>query len=156
MRPAKKRKEPTPPIVFNFADHDVDVRFKVFDDLEFHVHSVVLRMYSAFFRRFLDSPDKDGRDENTGKFKYEWATKYDADGSWSLVDARSLTADQVISHHQPINFANVLLYRKTIKITMPCQRNVSYNVFEGCTKRLFETSFVYFIENLGQSTISRT
>ncbi|TVY85651.1 hypothetical protein LAWI1_G008232, partial [Lachnellula willkommii] len=68
-------------------------RLVVFDQ-EFHVHSVVLKLYSAFFRKFLDSPDKataaaaaaaganhpsiaSPQSIVSSKFKYEWVTKLD-------------------------------------------------------------------------------
>lgn len=36
-----------------------DVRLKVFQH-EIHVHSLILKLNSSYFRRFLDSPDKTG------------------------------------------------------------------------------------------------
>ncbi|TVY78166.1 hypothetical protein LSUE1_G004190 [Lachnellula suecica] len=61
----------------------------VFDDLEFHVHSVVLKLHSAFFRNFLDSPDKEkGGAPLLRKFKYEWVTMLDEDcKDWHIVAA---------------------------------------------------------------------
>jgi len=69
---------------------NTDVRLRVFD-VEFHVHSTILKLHSAFFFKFLDSADKRPADTVApGSFKYEWITKIDEDGSWSLVDARSI------------------------------------------------------------------
>ncbi|TVY78170.1 hypothetical protein LSUE1_G004185 [Lachnellula suecica] len=54
---------------------------------EYHVHSITMKTHSAFFRKFLDSPDKvAAKSINTmfSKFKYEWETKVDTDGTWSL------------------------------------------------------------------------
>ena len=58
---------------------------------EFHVHSTLLKLYSAFFRKFLDSPDKLNA-TNTKGFKYYWVTNIEEDGNWHLVAYRS---DQV-------------------------------------------------------------
>ncbi|TGO52161.1 hypothetical protein BOTNAR_0332g00010 [Botryotinia narcissicola] len=98
MHPAKKRKldheeyGPASPTVhtFHLPGHKVDVKLSVFDGLQLHVHSVILKLHSAFFRRFLDPPGRDEKDENTGSFKYEWVTVYDDDGSWSLFDVRNI------------------------------------------------------------------
>jgi hypothetical protein len=79
------------PIVFTLLDAKPDVRLKVFDDVEFHVHSVVLKMHSAFFRKFLNSPDKQNNSNSnppSGPFKYEWVTKFDEGGDgWHLIAA---------------------------------------------------------------------
>ncbi|KAF7917924.1 uncharacterized protein EAE98_009952 [Botrytis deweyae] len=109
MPPAKKRKldreekGPESPTVhtFHLPGHKVDVKLSIFDGLQLHVHSVILKLHSAFFRRFLDSPGKDGKDENTGSFKYEWATVYDDDGSWSLFDTRNIKHDNPSSDLMP-------------------------------------------------------
>jgi hypothetical protein len=89
--PAKKAKtsnDGPKPVVFTTRGLTADVRLGVFN-AEFHVHSVVLKMHSAFFFKFLDSPDKASpATVAPGVFKYEWVTKIDEDGSWSLVDAR--------------------------------------------------------------------
>jgi hypothetical protein len=57
--PAKKQKidNPRSPIIFQFPGLKLDVSLKVFE-VEFHVHSMLLKLHSAFFRKFLDSPDK--------------------------------------------------------------------------------------------------
>jgi hypothetical protein len=94
--PAKKAKksndEPAMPrtVVFAARGLESDVRLRVFNT-DFYVHSTMLKLHSAFFFKFLDSPDK----PPTGPvgprdFKYKWITKIDEDGSWSLVDARSV------------------------------------------------------------------
>jgi hypothetical protein len=85
------------PTVFQTPDLKPDVRLRVFD-FEFHVHSVLLKLHSAFFRKFLDSPDKTdlqsaGNLETpsavvnfyTGNFKYDWVTEVDGDKTWHLV-----------------------------------------------------------------------
>lgn len=57
--PAKKQKldDTNSPIVFSQPGLKPDTRLTVFDQ-EFHVHSIILKLKSAFFRKFLDSPDK--------------------------------------------------------------------------------------------------
>jgi hypothetical protein len=103
--PTKKQKtdDDKSPIVFLCPGQKPDVRLTVFD-LEFDVHSVVLKMNSTFFLKFLYSPDKavaypvDGNSASTRPetsrlglgttetFKYEWVTKVDeAEEEWSLV-----------------------------------------------------------------------
>jgi hypothetical protein len=93
--PAKKRKtskcndKPTTPgpIIFKARGLNVDVRLRAFET-EFQVHSVILKIHSAFFFKFLDSADKTTTLANAtpvGGFKYEWVTKVDEDGSWALV-----------------------------------------------------------------------
>jgi hypothetical protein len=63
-----------------------DVRLKVFD-IDFHVHSVILKLYSGFFRKFFDSPEK--KIPESTEFAYEYVTQIDEDGSWHLVWAES-------------------------------------------------------------------
>jgi hypothetical protein len=85
------------PMVFQTPDLKPDVSLRVFD-FEFHVHSVLLKLHSAFFRKFLDSPDKTalqspGNLETppavvnfyTDKFKYDWVTEVDGYTTWHLV-----------------------------------------------------------------------
>jgi len=71
------------PLVFFLRGKQPDVRLRVFDD-EYHVHSQTLKDCSAYFYKFLDSPEKQGRVSSTFRFKYEWVTRVDDDGSWSL------------------------------------------------------------------------
>jgi hypothetical protein len=60
------------------------------------VHSVLLKMYSAFFRKFLDSPDKEQTTNGvTGAFQYEWVTKVDEDGDWHFVSASESVTEKV-------------------------------------------------------------
>ena len=69
------------PIIFTLPGRVVDTRLQVFDK-EFHVHSAILTLYSAFFRKFLDSADKTVA---TGlQFQYDYKTCLDADGTWGL------------------------------------------------------------------------
>lgn len=73
------------PVIFNARGLTIDTRLRVFDT-EFHVHSVVLKMHSAFFYKFLDSPEKDNSGPVPfGRFKYEWNTVLcDDKRDWAL------------------------------------------------------------------------
>ncbi|KAF8865233.1 hypothetical protein BDZ45DRAFT_668679 [Acephala macrosclerotiorum] len=112
--PTKKQKtgdgDANSPIVFPCAGQKPDVRLIVFKQA-FHVHSTLLKLNTAFFRKFLDSADKAvnlpngeggsgglggltppeasqiGFDSTLGMtFKYEWVTKIDEGGEkWCLV-----------------------------------------------------------------------
>jgi len=112
--PAKKQKvnpPPKSPIIFQSPGLKPEVSLKIFN-VEFHVHSVLLKLHSAFFRKFLDSPDKivppadstihsgNGSASTTppeasalrpslifSNFKYTWVTKADDDDfhKWHLV-----------------------------------------------------------------------
>jgi len=73
---------PRQPIVFKFPGLELDTRLKVFDQ-EFHVHSAILRLYSTFFRTFLDSPDKTPAPASA-LFRYEYVSVVDDDGTWGL------------------------------------------------------------------------
>jgi hypothetical protein len=75
-------------VKFTSPGLQADVRLKVFN-VDFHVHSVLLKLHSSFFRKFLDSPDKEGTIPGSAEFKYEWVTKIDDDGSWHLVSAHT-------------------------------------------------------------------
>ncbi|KAL2070505.1 hypothetical protein VTL71DRAFT_13531 [Oculimacula yallundae] len=70
------------PIVFKSPGLVPDVRLRVFDT-EFHVHSIILKLHSNYFRRFLDSADKPERPQDA-PFRYEYITVIDDDGSWAL------------------------------------------------------------------------
>lgn len=59
-----------------------DVRLVVLGR-EYHVHSTILKLHSAFFRAFFDSPDKTV--PASTEFDYEWVTMYEEDTSWHLV-----------------------------------------------------------------------
>ncbi len=60
------------PISFEISGMAADVSLKVFDQ-EFLVHSPILKIHSAFFNKFLDSPDKSvGRGIHVeGEIKYQ-------------------------------------------------------------------------------------
>jgi hypothetical protein len=66
------------PIVFQSPGLKPDVRLTVCGQ-EFHVHSVILKLHSNFFRKFLDSPEKEAAPASS-PFKYDYASVIDADG----------------------------------------------------------------------------
>jgi lipocalin len=76
------------PISFATAGIKPDTSITVFDQA-FHVYSLFLKIHSTFFRKFLDSPEKKGNTSTNPAFQYEWVTKVDDDGTWSLVCAPS-------------------------------------------------------------------
>jgi hypothetical protein len=87
MSVAKKQKvdNPRSPIIFQSPGLKADVRLVVLDQ-EFHVHSVLLKLHWAFFRKFLDSPDKISTISGSASgIHYEWLTKVDDDGTWHLI-----------------------------------------------------------------------
>lgn len=65
-----------------------DVRITVFNQ-QYQVHSVALKYHSAFFRKFLDSPEKQ-RIPGAREFKYEYVAVVDRDGSWALEPAEKV------------------------------------------------------------------
>ncbi len=66
------------PIVFQSPGLKPDVRLTIYGQ-EFHVHSVILKLHSNFFRKFLDSPEKEAAPPSS-PFKYDYASVTDADG----------------------------------------------------------------------------
>ncbi|CAG8979884.1 hypothetical protein HYALB_00002658 [Hymenoscyphus albidus] len=65
-----------------------DVRLLVFNR-EYHVHSVILKLHSNYFRKFLDSPDKSSEPASVN-FQYEYVTVVDGDGIWALEPANKV------------------------------------------------------------------
>ncbi|PBP20765.1 hypothetical protein BUE80_DR008141 [Diplocarpon rosae] len=98
--PAKKQKTndgaPLAPIIIRTTGGlEQDVRLNVFGQ-EFHVHSCLLKAHSAFFSKFLDSPEKAPAAERAianGRYRYEWVTEVDENG-----DSWYLTADSAAGH----------------------------------------------------------
>jgi hypothetical protein len=84
------------PIIFKVPGLQSDLRLQVFETM-FHVHSVILKLHSEFFFKFLDSPEKITPAVLIAQgFKYEWATKVYQDGEgWGLVDARSVEVSKL-------------------------------------------------------------
>ena len=82
---------PAPPqiIILNVRGLHPDMRLHVLDLAVFHVHSTMLKMQSNFFFKFLDSAEKTKTQTILayGQSKYEWVTKVDDDGTWSLIAA---------------------------------------------------------------------
>ncbi|KAF8853704.1 hypothetical protein BDZ45DRAFT_694016 [Acephala macrosclerotiorum] len=81
-RPAKRRKhnpaeetnaDSPSPVIFVSPGLKPDIRIKVYDKYEFHVHSVVLKLHSAYFRQFLSSPDKSDAPASS-EFQYEYVS----------------------------------------------------------------------------------
>jgi hypothetical protein len=75
-----------PSIVFASPGLKPDVRLKIFVEAEIHYYSLILKLHSNFFRKFLDSPDKSPAPASAS-FKYEYATVVDEDGTWALEPA---------------------------------------------------------------------
>ncbi|KUJ24555.1 uncharacterized protein LY89DRAFT_573119 [Mollisia scopiformis] len=85
--PSRKQKndDVKSPIVFTCPGFKPDARLMVFDQ-EFQVLSPMLKLNSAFFRKFFDSPDKAPTNKASSRiglgsfttFKYDWITIVDA------------------------------------------------------------------------------
>ncbi|KAH8679759.1 hypothetical protein BGZ60DRAFT_428066 [Tricladium varicosporioides] len=72
------------PVIFTNPGFKADLRLNIFNH-EFHVASIVLKLNSAFFRRFLDPLNEEDRTPASMLFQYEWYTKIDDDGNgWTL------------------------------------------------------------------------
>ena len=72
----------TPPIVYLLQDRNSDVRLVVVKQ-EFLVHSEVLKVHSAYFNKFLHSPEK-VHTPISWDFKCDYISIIDADGQWGL------------------------------------------------------------------------
>ena len=72
-----------PPVTFQSPGLKPDIRLKVFNK-EFHAHSMILKLYSAYFRKFLDSPEKKNYGSQTGLFRYDYISVVDYDGGWGM------------------------------------------------------------------------
>ncbi|KAL2063645.1 hypothetical protein VTL71DRAFT_5450 [Oculimacula yallundae] len=102
--PAKKQKtmgiNNKPPIVFNTPGYPLDVRLEVFDQ-DFHLSLAPLKLYSAFFRKFLDSPDKAADSGGAcTKLTYHWTTEVDGEenDTWHLCDIRKAVQSDVTKY----------------------------------------------------------
>jgi hypothetical protein len=83
---------PSKQTIFELPDSQPDTRLVVFKH-EFHVHSIVLRLYSGFFREFLDKNTEkqtSGGDIKSLSFRYEYVAKDDGDGFWGLQPLRKV------------------------------------------------------------------
>lgn len=79
--------EHLPPIAMTlntFPSTEPDVHFQVFSQ-SFHLHSVVLKQHSGFFRAFLESPEKKSWIDNSAEFPYKWVSLVEDDGAWAMV-----------------------------------------------------------------------
>jgi hypothetical protein len=91
MEPPKKRrrskspKDTREPIVFKSPGLKPDLRLTVVGQV-FHVHSIILKLHSNFFRKFLGSADKVAAPASAS-FQYDYVSVFDADGSWGLEPA---------------------------------------------------------------------
>ncbi|TEY34313.1 hypothetical protein BOTCAL_0638g00040 [Botryotinia calthae] len=89
-------------VKFSLTDQEPDTRITLFQLRVLHVHSSILKLYSAYFRRFMDSPDKVPAPSGA-KWKYDWIGEAEEDGSWYVVDKRgqeskvSLSSDNLTS-----------------------------------------------------------
>ncbi|KAK0104413.1 hypothetical protein ONS95_004706 [Cadophora gregata] len=97
--PLKKQKtDPNTPVIFNTTGGlEPDILINILGR-DYHVHSTILKLHSAFFAAFLDFIDKDtarsGTAKNTksSKFLYEWITRVGndseghANGGWFLIE----------------------------------------------------------------------
>lgn len=59
-----------------------DVRIRVLDK-SYHVHFIILKLHSNYFRRFLDSPERQGT-RASADFQYEYVAVFDGDGTMGL------------------------------------------------------------------------
>ncbi|KAF7919806.1 hypothetical protein BELL_0052g00060 [Botrytis elliptica] len=85
--------------VFSLPDQTPDTKFVLFGETEIHLHSTVLRLHSAFFRKFLDSPDKKPA-EPSAEFRYEWVSEIEEDGEWHMVEkSHAKPNDNVLSEN---------------------------------------------------------
>jgi hypothetical protein len=112
---------PSLPVIFNSPGLKSDVRLTVFKQ-EFHVHSAVLKLYSAFFRTFLDSPDKSPAPASA-LFRYDYVSVIDDDGGGWRLKVASCTDDQPFSilgeDEELVAFGKLLcaMYNKNYSIT---------------------------------------
>ncbi|KAH6711270.1 hypothetical protein BKA61DRAFT_577729 [Leptodontidium sp. MPI-SDFR-AT-0119] len=170
--PAKKR-EFNRPVVFTTPGYQTDVRLTVFDQ-DFHVHSVLLKIHSAFFRKFLDSPDKvpqvtvanlsvsgdistpagASRISCSGAppvFKYHWITEIDGDNSagWYLTAAKSNNSQANFSTFSGEQLREIAMFN-----TMMCAIYLKPYTIESCADLLVLTRLADFYCTL--SIVSRT
>ena len=71
-----------PPIKFISPGFTADTCINVFGQ-DYHVNSMILKLHSSYFRKFLDSADKPNAPA-TAIFKYNYGTVVDADDIWAV------------------------------------------------------------------------
>ncbi|CAG8954510.1 hypothetical protein HYFRA_00004423 [Hymenoscyphus fraxineus] len=82
---------PTSPLIFRIPGQTPDTLLSVLGQ-DYHVHSMVLKLHSNYFRRFLDSPDKSG-ERASQDFRYHYVTVIDDDEfGWSLESIEKATS----------------------------------------------------------------
>jgi hypothetical protein len=90
------------PVVFSLSGINVDTSLQVFD-INFHVHSAILTIHSAFFRKFLNSADKTNA---VGlAFRYNYKTNVDSDGTWGLESATKVSMQLILLQFILLNCA---------------------------------------------------
>ncbi|QSZ36384.1 hypothetical protein DSL72_006260 [Monilinia vaccinii-corymbosi] len=87
------------PIIFQRPGFEIDVRLNVFGQ-EYLVHSIVLRLQSAYFRTFLDSADKVPAVKSS-LFRYDYISVVDNDGEWGLEAVKSTNAKNSSNENTP-------------------------------------------------------
>ncbi|KAF7903039.1 hypothetical protein EAF00_002941 [Botryotinia globosa] len=115
---------PSPQVVtFSLPGQQPDTRITIFQLKELRVHSSILKLYSPYFRKFMDSPDKESASPSA-MWKYEWTAKVEEDGSWYVVDRRGQESkeEQGASSCNDLDivvFENVIMsmYQKPYEIT---------------------------------------
>lgn len=66
------------PSTFVLPGHEPDVHLNVFGK-EIYAHSLVLKLYSAYFRKFMDAPRQP--EQRMSLYSYEYVTVVDEDGT---------------------------------------------------------------------------
>ncbi|KAF7943896.1 uncharacterized protein EAE97_005966 [Botrytis byssoidea] len=115
---------PSPQVVtFSLPGQQPDTRITIFQLKELRVHASILKLYSAYFRKFMDSPDKESASPSA-MWKYEWTAKVEEDGSWYVVDRRGQESKKQRSATSCGNldimaFENIIMsmYQKPYEIT---------------------------------------
>ncbi|KAJ8065889.1 hypothetical protein OCU04_004990 [Sclerotinia nivalis] len=78
---------PTPPVEtfpMPALNSEPDTRITIFNHIEFHLHSSLLKLHSAYFRKFIDSLDN-ALEPSGAQWKYDWIAKVEGDGNWYVV-----------------------------------------------------------------------
>ncbi|TGO46213.1 hypothetical protein BCON_0337g00020 [Botryotinia convoluta] len=68
-------------MTFSLPRQKPDTRITIFQLKELRVHSSILKLYSAYFRKFMDSPDKEWAPPSA-MWKYDWTEKVEEDSSY--------------------------------------------------------------------------
>ncbi|RDW69603.1 hypothetical protein BP6252_08623 [Coleophoma cylindrospora] len=103
-----------PPQVFRSPGLVCDTRLTVCDQ-EFHVHSVILKLYSNYFRKFLDCPERHppAVAQTGSAFKYDYIAVVDEDNIWGLEPVASAQADKLLEC-LPENDLDLPAFRKLL------------------------------------------